>query len=122
LHVRGPRLCGRAPIAYALPRNVVRHPVGRFCRCNGQYALLAADLIHHPLQLRRPDISAAMCVDPTTSVTSRRDILHRYANRDTWFLASHLSRGGYLRHHGQGYTLTHHCGQLGDCREDRCNS
>jgi glyoxylase-like metal-dependent hydrolase (beta-lactamase superfamily II) len=42
---------------------------------NGHTALLAADLIHHPLQLRHPEISAAMCIDPAASAAGRRHIL-----------------------------------------------
>jgi glyoxylase-like metal-dependent hydrolase (beta-lactamase superfamily II) len=72
----------------------------------GQAALLAADLVHHPLQLRRPDISAAMCIDPAASAASRRKILDRYADTGTYFLASHLPRTGRIHRRGDGYALT----------------
>jgi hypothetical protein len=67
--------------------------------------VLAADLLHHPLQLRRPDISAAMCVDPVTSAASRQHILDRYADTGAHFLASHLPYAGYVRRRGDGYAL-----------------
>ncbi|MFF4660649.1 MBL fold metallo-hydrolase [Streptomyces sp. NPDC001381] len=72
----------------------------------GQRAVLAADLIHHPLQLRRPDVSAAMCTDPHQSAITRRRILRRYADTGTLFLPSHLPKGGYLRSAGDGWRLT----------------
>jgi glyoxylase-like metal-dependent hydrolase (beta-lactamase superfamily II) len=72
----------------------------------GQAALLAADLVHHPLQLRRPDISAAMCIDPAASAAGRRKILDRYADTGTYFLASHLPRTGRIHRRGNGYALT----------------
>ncbi|MFF9819466.1 MBL fold metallo-hydrolase [Streptomyces sp. NPDC014006] len=71
----------------------------------GQRAVLAADLIHHPLQLRRPDVSAAMCTDPHQSAVTRRTILHRYADTGTLFLPSHLPKGGYLRSADEGWRL-----------------
>jgi glyoxylase-like metal-dependent hydrolase (beta-lactamase superfamily II) len=71
-----------------------------------QRAVLAADLVHHPLQLRHPEISSAMCVDPEASAESRWQILDRYADTGAYFLASHLPRGGHIRRHGSGYALT----------------
>ncbi|MDQ4500768.1 MBL fold metallo-hydrolase [Sinomonas sp. ASV322] len=72
---------------------------------DGRRVLLAGDLIHHPLQLRRPDISAAMCVDPSASAATRREVLGRYADADTVFLASHLPAGGVLRRDGAAFLL-----------------
>lgn len=69
-------------------------------------ALLAADLVHHPLQLRHPDISIAMCVDPRASATSRAAILHEYADSGTLFLPSHFPQGGYLRRAGDACDLS----------------
>jgi glyoxylase-like metal-dependent hydrolase (beta-lactamase superfamily II) len=73
---------------------------------DGQTALLAADLIHHPLQLRHPDISAAMCIDRTASAATRRRILDRYADTGAHFLASHLPPGGHIHRYGNGYRMT----------------
>ncbi|MHC3470736.1 MBL fold metallo-hydrolase [Streptomyces sp. 7R007] len=72
----------------------------------GRRAVLAADLIHHPLQLRRPDVSAALCADPHQSAVTRRQILGRYADTGTLFLPSHLPQGGYLHSAGDGWRLT----------------
>jgi glyoxylase-like metal-dependent hydrolase (beta-lactamase superfamily II) len=70
-----------------------------------QTALLAADLVHHPLQLRHPEISAAMCLDPAASATSRRRILDRYADTGALFFASHLPHCGYISRRDTGYAL-----------------
>ncbi|GAA1615606.1 MBL fold metallo-hydrolase [Catellatospora bangladeshensis] len=56
----------------------------------GQTALLAADLIHHPLQLIRPEISTALCHDPAASSASRRRVLERYADTGALILFTHL--------------------------------
>jgi len=71
----------------------------------GRRALLAGDLIHHPLQLHRPDISTALCVDPVQAAITRRAVLDRYADTDTLILPTHLPVGGYLRRDGGGYRL-----------------
>ncbi|MEA5456850.1 MBL fold metallo-hydrolase [Sinomonas sp. JGH33] len=72
---------------------------------DGRRVLLAGDLIHHPLQLRRPDVSAAMCVDPSASAATRREVLDRYADSGTHFFASHLPEGGVLRRDGAAFLL-----------------
>lgn len=72
----------------------------------GHTTVLAGDLIHHPLQLRHPQISSAMCVDPATSAASRQQILDQYADTGTYFLPAHLPVGGHLTRKGSGYTLT----------------
>ncbi|MFE1307818.1 MBL fold metallo-hydrolase [Streptomyces sp. NPDC058755] len=71
----------------------------------GQRAVLAADLIHHPLQLRRSDVSAAMCTDVHQSAATRTRILQQYADTDTLFLPSHFPRGGYLHSARDGWRL-----------------
>ncbi|OJF11191.1 hypothetical protein BG844_28225 [Couchioplanes caeruleus subsp. caeruleus] len=71
----------------------------------GRRALLAGDLIHHPLQLRHPDISTALCIDPVQAAANRRAVLDRYADTDTLLLPSHLPLGGFLRRDGDGYRL-----------------
>ncbi|HKU31484.1 MAG TPA: MBL fold metallo-hydrolase [Arthrobacter sp.] len=71
----------------------------------GQRVILTGDLLHHPLQLRRPDVSTALCVDGVASAATRQKILDHYADSGTWFYASHLPLGGILRRDGDGYTL-----------------
>ncbi|HEU4425011.1 MAG TPA: MBL fold metallo-hydrolase, partial [Pilimelia sp.] len=72
---------------------------------DNQTAVLAADLVHHPLQLRHPQVSVAMCVDPVASAASRRCILDRYADTGALFLASHLAHCGYISRRDTGYAL-----------------
>jgi len=71
----------------------------------GRRAVLAGDLIHHPLQLRHPDVSTALCVDPVQAAATRRAVLDRYADTDTLFLPSHLPEPGRLHRDGDGYCL-----------------
>jgi glyoxylase-like metal-dependent hydrolase (beta-lactamase superfamily II) len=72
----------------------------------GARALLAADMVHHPLQLLYPEISTALCADPMQATASRLAILGRYADTGTLLLPGHLPRGGMLRRDGDGYRLT----------------
>lgn len=67
--------------------------------------LLAGDLIHHPLQLLRPDLSTALCTDPVQATATRVATLDRYADTGTVVLPAHLPVGGQLRRDGSGYRL-----------------
>jgi glyoxylase-like metal-dependent hydrolase (beta-lactamase superfamily II) len=72
---------------------------------HGRRAVLAGDLIHHPLQLRRPDLSTALCIDPLQAATTRHAVLDRYADTGTLLLSGHLPTGGHLHRDGDGYRL-----------------
>ncbi|MBO3737713.1 MBL fold metallo-hydrolase [Actinoplanes flavus] len=67
--------------------------------------VLAGDLIHHPLQLRRPDLGTSLCTDADQAGQTRRAILDRYADTNTLMLASHLPTGGHLHRDGTGYRI-----------------
>jgi glyoxylase-like metal-dependent hydrolase (beta-lactamase superfamily II) len=56
----------------------------------GSTALLIGDLLHHPLQIDDPAISAAMCMDPIAAATTRAQILDRAATDQAILLAAHL--------------------------------
>lgn len=72
---------------------------------HGERVVLAGDLIHHPLQLRRPDVPTALCTDPVQATATRRAILDRYCDTGTLLLPGHLPTGGYLHRDGAGYRL-----------------
>ncbi|MBI3686043.1 MAG: MBL fold metallo-hydrolase [Actinobacteria bacterium] len=56
----------------------------------GRTALLVGDLVHHPLQIERPEISTAMCVAPAEAAATRVGLLGRAARDRALVLASHL--------------------------------
>lgn len=71
-----------------------------------QRVLLAGDLIHHPLQLLRPEVSTALCTDPVQATATRIAVLDRYADTGTVVLPTHFPVGGQLYRDGSGYRLT----------------
>ncbi len=71
----------------------------------GVRVLLAGDLVHHPLQLRHPEVGTALCVDADRATATRTAVLARYADTGTVLLPSHFPEGGYLCRDGSGYRL-----------------
>ncbi|GAT70025.1 MBL fold metallo-hydrolase [Planomonospora sphaerica] len=71
----------------------------------GRTAVIAGDLVHHPLQLLRPDVSSSLCEDPALAAESRRRVLDDLADRSGLFFATHLARSGTVRREGSGFVL-----------------
>ena len=46
-------------------------------RSGGASAVLSGDVMHHPVQLIRPEWSSRACEDPVLSATTRRALLER---------------------------------------------
>lgn len=53
-------------------------------------ALLSGDVIHHPVQLARPEWSSRFCQAPDESRQTRRTLIERLAETDTIILAAHF--------------------------------
>jgi len=53
-------------------------------------ALMSGDVIHHPLQLIRPEWSSRACEDPVQSAISRTKMLERIADTDTLLCPAHF--------------------------------
>ena len=67
------------------PGNVVMHlvePQGR--------AVLSGDVLHHPLQVKYPEWSAAFCEDSAMSAACRRRFVERHADSGTLILPAHF--------------------------------
>ncbi|GAA3446638.1 MBL fold metallo-hydrolase [Planomonospora venezuelensis] len=71
----------------------------------GRTAVIAGDLLHHPLQLTRPDISSSFCDDPEQAAESRHRVLADLAARTGVLLAAHLPRAGEIHRRGGGFAL-----------------
>ena len=54
-------------------------------------AVLSGDVIHHPLQLIRPEWSSRACEDKVLSATTRRALIERYADTDTLIAPAHFA-------------------------------
>lgn len=69
--------------------------------------LLAGDLLHHPVQLVRPELSTRYCVDPEQATQTRLDLLAHLAESGTPLLPAHFPApsAGRLVRDGAGYTF-----------------
>jgi len=70
----------------------------------GAPAVFWGDVIHHPLQLIRPDLGL-MDGDPVAARTVRQRLIERVADSDTMCFSAHFreSSAGYIRSDGDAY-------------------
>jgi len=54
-------------------------------------AVMSGDVIHHPVQIERPDWCSQFCLDPLAARDQRIALLERLAGRDTVLLAAHFA-------------------------------
>ena len=64
---------------------------------DGKRALMSGDVVHHPVQIERPDWSAQFDEDPDMARATRRKLLERVADTDTELLGAHFSGPTALR-------------------------
>jgi glyoxylase-like metal-dependent hydrolase (beta-lactamase superfamily II) len=71
----------------------------------GQEALLTADLMHHPLQLRYPEWSTQYCIDPNAARQTRIEFLKANANSGRLVFPTHFPSptGGRIERDGSHY-------------------
>lgn len=67
------------------PGNVILNLVS-----GGERAAFTGDVMHHPLQLVRPDWSSRFCEDPGQSRATRRALIERFADSGTLILPAHF--------------------------------
>ena len=68
--------------------------------------LMTGDVIHHPLQLLRPEWSCRACEDPAQSARTRQAMLERVADTDTLLCPAHFASptmGHVISRPGGGY-------------------
>lgn len=73
----------------------------------GSEAVFAGDVVHHPIQVYRPDWSTVACIDPAASAASRRRLLETCCERGALLLPAHFPapHGGHVRDTGRGFEL-----------------
>jgi glyoxylase-like metal-dependent hydrolase (beta-lactamase superfamily II) len=59
-------------------------------RSRGAEAVITGDLMHHPIQLARPDLPVNADGDKGEGVATRRAFCERFANRDVTVIGSHF--------------------------------
>ena len=76
------------------------HTVGNVVvnlQSGGQHAVLSGDVIHHPIQLVRPEWSSRACEDRPQSRKTRRAFIERYADSDTLIAPAHFPSPSFGR-------------------------
>ncbi|MBM3608789.1 MAG: MBL fold metallo-hydrolase [Alphaproteobacteria bacterium] len=68
-------------------------------------AILASDLMHHPLQIENPDWSTRFCENPAKARAARAQFICDHAGSDTLILPSHFPAptAGKLTREGEGF-------------------
>jgi glyoxylase-like metal-dependent hydrolase (beta-lactamase superfamily II) len=71
-------------------------------RSRGARAVLSGDVIHHPVQVKYPEWSAAFCEDPVLSAACRRRFVETHADTGTLILPAHFPSptAGWIRSDG----------------------
>ncbi|WP_283133308.1 MBL fold metallo-hydrolase [Rhizohabitans arisaemae] len=71
----------------------------------GRTVAITGDLLHHPLQLTRPDLSSMLCGSDREAARTRLTTLGDLADRGAVLLASHFSRSGVVCRSDRGFEL-----------------
>jgi glyoxylase-like metal-dependent hydrolase (beta-lactamase superfamily II) len=66
------------------------HHVSVLIRSRGQEAVITGDLMHHPVQLARPDLPVNADGDKAQGVRTRTAFCERFANREVTVIGSHF--------------------------------
>lgn len=82
------------------PGNVVIH-----ARSGDERAVFIGDVLHHQLQLAKPEWSTAACTDRELSRQTRMRLIEEHAERGTRLLPAHFPAPtvGRIRRHGSAY-------------------
>ncbi len=90
------------PAAGHTPGNVVVRVTG-----SGGELILAGDALHHPLQLRHPEVSSRYCVDPAAAARTRVRLLADAAASGTPIAPAHFAfpTAGRVERAAAGYTF-----------------
>ena len=72
---------------------------------NGEHALFSGDVMHHPIQVARPDWNSTFCEFPDDAQRSRLWALNHAADQKASFFSSHFpgSSVGLVERHGGGF-------------------
>lgn len=78
----------------------------------GQSALISGDMVHHPVQIARPDWPSVPDYDPEAAMAMRRTTFAALADSGVLLLGTHFNApaGGYVTNAGQGWVWTAHKG------------
>ncbi len=69
---------------------------------DGEEGLLTGDVAHHPCQMAHLDWSSIADSDPVQSVTTRRDLFARFADRPVLVIGGHFN-AGHIQRDGEAF-------------------
>lgn len=70
------------------------HTPGHCCvnlRAGDRRAVISGDVLHHPIQVARPEWNSRFCIDPDLSRATRRKFVDDHADTDALILAAHFA-------------------------------
>lgn len=78
-------------------------------RAGGEEALFWGDMLHHPVQLVRPELALPFDYDPALAVRVRQDTLATIADSDTMCFPAHFrgATAGRVRREGDAYSFAY---------------
>jgi glyoxylase-like metal-dependent hydrolase (beta-lactamase superfamily II) len=73
----------------------------------GKRALVSGDMMHHPIQLERPDDTGRFDMDQAMARRTRVELIDDLANSDVFVIGSHFSEptGGFIVRDAKGCRL-----------------
>ncbi|MGW0535352.1 MBL fold metallo-hydrolase [Streptomyces sp. NPDC003032] len=72
------------------PGHTPGHVAVRLRSSDHAAAVVTGDCVHHPVQMRHPDITSCVDTDPVRATRSRRDLLAALADTETLLLGGHF--------------------------------
>ncbi len=86
------------------------HTPGHVCinlKSGNDSALFTGDAFHHPIQVAYPEWSSYACTDPAQSAATRRKIVDRLCDTDTYMMAAHFAAptAGRVQRKGERWQL-----------------
>jgi glyoxylase-like metal-dependent hydrolase (beta-lactamase superfamily II) len=74
---------------------------------DGQEALFTGDIMHHPLQVYRPDWNSGFCLDQAAARATRRKVLEHCCEHGSLMLPAHFAapHGGYISAKGDRFAI-----------------
>lgn len=86
------------------PGHSVGHVAVHLERKDG-HVIFSGDIMHHPIQVREPQLYSRFCEDPAHATLTRRQFLEETADRDVLIVPAHFERGtvGRIRSAPDGF-------------------
>ena len=70
------------------------HTPGHYCvdiKSNNSHAILTGDLIHHPIQIAKPEWKTNFCNNPQHAANTRKNFVESFTDTKTMILAAHFA-------------------------------